>query len=115
MPTYEYRCNKCEKQFEVEQKMTDDVFKIHDIVADPDFNNCLGDLVKVFSSVGIVWKGSGFYKTDTRSPGSKPVSKSSTNNETKPENKTTEKKTTETKTTSTSTNENKSPSKSDKS
>ena len=115
MPRYEYRCNKCEKQFEVEQKMSDDVFKIHDIVADPDFDNCLGDLVKVFSSVGIVWKGSGFYKTDTRSSASKAVSKSSTNTETKSENKNTETKTPETKTASSSTNDKKSSDKSNKS
>jgi putative FmdB family regulatory protein len=67
MPTYEYKCKKCKSVFEVEQKMADDAFKIHDINADPDSNNCGGDLSKIYSSVGIVWKGSGFYKTDTRS------------------------------------------------
>lgn len=55
--------------------MTDDALKIH------EENNCGGDLVKVFSSVGIVWKGSGFYKTDARPKSS---SKSSTSNDKKP-------------------------------
>lgn len=75
MATYVYKCKKCEKQFEVVQKMVDDPFKIHNEEADPDFNNCLGELSKIFSPVGIVWKGSGFYKTDARgSSSSKPSS-----------------------------------------
>lgn len=67
MALYEYKCNKCQTVFEAEQRMTDDPFKIHDNIADPNSNNCGGELSKVFSSVGIVWKGSGFYKTDSRS------------------------------------------------
>jgi putative FmdB family regulatory protein len=66
MPVYEYKCKKCEAIFEAEQKMADDPYKIHNDVADKDSHDCGGDLVKVFSSIGIVWKGSGFYKTDTR-------------------------------------------------
>lgn len=62
MPTYEYHCNKCELNFDVEQRMTDDALTIHE--------ECGGDLVKVFSSVGIVWKGAGFYKTDARTSSS---------------------------------------------
>ena len=56
MPTYEYRCNECGDHFEVEQRMTDDALVTHD--------KCGGKLSKVFSSAGIVLKGSGFYKTD---------------------------------------------------
>ena len=58
MPTYEYRCNECGDHFEVEQRMTDDALVTHD--------KCGGKLSKVFSSAGIVLKGSGFYKTDAR-------------------------------------------------
>lgn len=78
MATYVYKCKKCEKQFEVVQKMVDDPFKIHNEEADPDFNNCLGELSKIFSPVGIVWKGSGFYKTDTRGTSSTKASTSKT-------------------------------------
>ncbi|HQZ14245.1 MAG TPA: zinc ribbon domain-containing protein [Acidimicrobiia bacterium] len=58
MPTYEYRCQECGEHFDVEQRMTDDALTTHD--------SCGGKLSKVFSSAGIVLKGSGFYKTDTR-------------------------------------------------
>lgn len=68
MPVYEYACQKCGEHFEVEQKMTDDPIKIHE--------TCGGDVLKVFSSAGIVLKGSGFYKTDARSGSS--TSKTST-------------------------------------
>ncbi len=70
MPVYEYRCDSCGENFEVEQKMTDDPLTTHE--------KCGGKLSKVFSSVGIVWKGQGFYKTDTRgsSSTSKPASPS---------------------------------------
>lgn len=66
MPIYEYQCKKCGKDFEVEQRMADEALSTHD--------GCGGDLVKVFSSAGIVLKGSGFYKTDTRSPSKDPSS-----------------------------------------
>src|SRR2546423_2538900 len=59
MPTYEYRCTDCEEHLEVVQSFSDDP-----LTRCP---NCGGQLRKVFSPVGIVFKGSGFYKTD--SPG----------------------------------------------
>jgi putative FmdB family regulatory protein len=58
MPTYEYRCKKCGEHLEVVQSFNDDPLKVH--------SGCKGQLVKVFSPVGIVFKGSGFYKTDNR-------------------------------------------------
>ncbi|MGH9185089.1 MAG: FmdB family zinc ribbon protein [Acidimicrobiales bacterium] len=60
MPTYEYRCRDCGQHVEVVQS-----FK------DPPLTSCGvcgGDLRKVFSPIGITFKGSGFYKTDSRSP-----------------------------------------------
>jgi putative FmdB family regulatory protein len=58
MPTYEYACNSCGHQFDVVQSFSDDALTI--------CPECGGALRKVFGSVGIVFKGSGFYKTDSR-------------------------------------------------
>jgi putative FmdB family regulatory protein len=59
VPTYQYACNDCGEQLEVVQKFTDDALTICPA--------CEGNLRKVFSAVGIVFKGSGFYRTDNRS------------------------------------------------
>ncbi len=59
MPTYQYACNDCGEQLEVVQKFTDDALTV--------CPSCEGNLRKVFSAVGIVFKGSGFYRTDNRS------------------------------------------------
>jgi putative FmdB family regulatory protein len=59
MPTYEYRCNSCGEHLEVVQSFSD-----KPLTKCP---SCSGELRKVFSPVGIVLKGSGFYKTDNRS------------------------------------------------
>ena len=58
MPTYEYACTSCGHHLEVHQSFTDEPLS-----ACPD---CQGSLRKVFGSVGIVLKGSGFYRTDSR-------------------------------------------------
>ena len=58
MPTYEYRCKDCGQHLEVVQSFTDDA-----LTTCPA---CEGDLRKVFGSIGISFKGSGFYKTDSR-------------------------------------------------
>ena len=58
MPTYQYRCTECGGQLEAVQKFTDDPLTVHE--------DCGGRLRKVFSPVGIVFKGSGFYRTDSR-------------------------------------------------
>ena len=58
MPPYEYACTKCGHQFEVVQSFSDDA-----LTKCPE---CRGKLRKVFGSVGIVFKGSGFYKNDSR-------------------------------------------------
>lgn len=58
MPTYQYACTECGGQLEVVQKFSDDPLTVHDA--------CGGKLRKVFSPVGIVFKGSGFYRTDSR-------------------------------------------------
>lgn len=64
MPTYQYRCPDCESQLEVVQKFTDDPLT--------ECPSCGGSLRKVFSAVGVVFKGSGFYATDSRATKKKP-------------------------------------------
>jgi putative FmdB family regulatory protein len=70
VPTYQYRCTECGGQLEAVQKFTDEPLTVHD--------DCGGRLRKVFSPVGIVFKGSGFYRTDSRkgSTASEPASSS---------------------------------------
>jgi len=63
MPTYEYACKECGEHVEVVQSFKDDPLT--------ECPACGGPLRKVFAPVGIVLKGSGFYKTDNRSSGSK--------------------------------------------
>ena len=58
MPTYQYICTECEHSFEVNQAFTDSTV--------PTCPECKGVVRKVFSSVGVVFKGSGFYRTDSR-------------------------------------------------
>ena len=70
MPTYEYACKSCDERLEVQQKFTDDPLT--------DCPACSGLLRKVFGNVGIAFKGSGFYKTDSRGGSSKSSSSSST-------------------------------------
>jgi putative FmdB family regulatory protein len=58
VPTYQYTCTECGEPVEVVQKFTDDPLTV--------CSACGGRLRKVFSPVGIVFKGSGFYRTDSR-------------------------------------------------
>ncbi|MER5901313.1 FmdB family zinc ribbon protein [Streptomyces mirabilis] len=72
MPTYQYQCTECGEGLEAVQKFTDNALT--------ECPNCGGRLKKVFSAVGIVFKGSGFYRNDSRgsSSSSSPASKPST-------------------------------------
>jgi putative FmdB family regulatory protein len=58
VPTYEYACAECGERLEAVQKFSDDPLT--------ECPACAGRLRKVFSPVGIVFKGSGFYRTDSR-------------------------------------------------
>jgi putative FmdB family regulatory protein len=69
MPTYEYRCKSCGEHLEVVQSFTDEPLT--------ECPSCGGDLRKVFGSIGIAFKGSGFYKTDSRAAASASSSSSS--------------------------------------
>lgn len=59
MPTYEYKCRSCGHQFEIQQSISEDALT--------ECPECDGDLRKLFSPVGISFKGSGFYANDARS------------------------------------------------
>ncbi|MBE7701457.1 FmdB family transcriptional regulator [Oerskovia sp. Sa1BUA8] len=59
MPTYAYTCTACGHAFDIHQAFTDDALTV--------CPECGGRLRKVFSSVGVTFKGSGFYRTDSRS------------------------------------------------
>ena len=58
MPTYQYACTECGDRLEVRQSFTDDPLTECPV--------CAGRLRKVLSPVGVVFKGSGFYRTDSR-------------------------------------------------
>lgn len=69
MPTYEYECKGCGNRFEIYQSFTDEPLTTCD--------SCGGSLKKVFGNIGISFKGSGFYKNDSRSSSSTSSSSSS--------------------------------------
>jgi putative FmdB family regulatory protein len=58
MPTYEYICNECEHQFEAVQSFSEAAIEV--------CPKCKGVVRKIYNNVGVVFKGSGFYKTDSR-------------------------------------------------
>jgi putative FmdB family regulatory protein len=58
VPTYAYACTACEHRFEIVQSFTDDSLT--------ECPECLGRLRKLFNAVGVVFKGSGFYRNDSR-------------------------------------------------
>ena len=84
MPTYQYACTECGHAFEQFQSFSDDALT--------ECPECHGRLRKVFNAVGVVFKGSGFYRNDSRdkkaasaSSGSSTETKADTKSETKTE------------------------------
>jgi len=67
VPTYQYACTACGVRSEAVQKFTDDPLTVCEA--------CGGRLRKVFSAVGIVFKGPGFYRTDSRAAAKEPAAK----------------------------------------
>ena len=59
MPTYAYACTECEHRFDIVQSFSDDTLT--------ECPECGGRLRKLFNAVGVVFKGGGFYRTDSRS------------------------------------------------
>ena len=58
MPTYSYRCERCDEEFDIFQSFSAKSLKVHE--------DCGGSLRKIFHPTGVVFKGSGFYVTDSR-------------------------------------------------
>lgn len=81
MPTYQYACTACEHRFEAVQSFSD--------ASLTECPECSGKLRKLFGAVGVVFKGSGFYRTDSRSGPSKSTSSSSTASSATPSSSTT--------------------------
>ena len=73
MPTYDYRCKACGQELEVFQSFSDDPLTTCDA--------CGGELRKLFGAPGIAFKGSGFYKTDSRSSTKRSATPSSSSSE----------------------------------
>lgn len=76
MPTYAYRCRSCGHEFEVFQKISDSPIEKCERCGEP--------VNRVFHPVGIVFKGSGFYKTDNREASAKPADAKPSGNGQKP-------------------------------
>jgi putative FmdB family regulatory protein len=81
MPTYEYLCQSCHHRFEIWQKMTDEPLTVCD--------ECGGQVRRVIFPPGIVFKGSGFYKTDHGNGAVAATNGSSEKSESKPAETTT--------------------------
>ncbi|WP_193363233.1 MULTISPECIES: FmdB family zinc ribbon protein [Gordonia] len=73
MPTYSYACTECDNKFDIVQSFSDDSLT--------ECPQCAGRLRKLFNSVGIVFKGSGFYRTDSRPGSSSDTSTSSSSSD----------------------------------
>ncbi len=73
VPTYQYACTECDHAFEQFQSFSDDALT--------ECPQCHGRLRKLFNAVGVVFKGSGFYRTDSRSGQSSSVPASSTSSD----------------------------------
>lgn len=71
MPTYQYRCTECGNELEAVQRFSDPSLT--------ECPSCAGHLRKVFNAVGVVFKGSGFYRTDSRTDAKKANGSTSTN------------------------------------
>ncbi len=75
MPTYSYACTTCDNKFDIVQSFSDESLT--------ECPQCAGKLRKLFNSVGIVFKGSGFYRTDSRSGSTSSESSTPAKTETK--------------------------------
>ena len=77
MPTYSYACTQCDNRFDIVQSFSDNSLT--------ECPQCAGKLRKLFNSVGIVFKGSGFYRNDSRSTSTSSEPSSSSDSSTKKE------------------------------
>jgi putative FmdB family regulatory protein len=79
VPTYSYACTQCEHRFDIVQSFSDDSLSV--------CPECEGRLRKVFNAVGVVFKGNGFYRTDSRNGSSSSISAAEKKTESKSEAK----------------------------
>ncbi len=79
MPTYQYACTECGHAFEQFQSFSEDSLT--------ECPECSGRLRKLFNAVGVVFKGSGFYRTDSRASSGSSEGAGSTKTDAKPESK----------------------------
>ncbi|WP_424463015.1 FmdB family zinc ribbon protein [Pseudoclavibacter helvolus] len=79
MPTYSYRCTECDNAFDIQQGFADASLSVCD--------TCGGKLRKVFGAVGVSFKGSGFYRTDSAASAKKSSGSSPAASESKPAEK----------------------------
>ena len=84
MPLYDYRCHKCGETFEVRQKFSDELLRVHE--------NCGGELERLISAPALQFKGTGWYVTDYAKNGKSPSTSGSSSSEPKPESKSETKK-----------------------
>ncbi|GAA1261639.1 FmdB family zinc ribbon protein [Saccharothrix xinjiangensis] len=73
MPTYQYACTECDHRFEAVQSFSDSALT--------ECPQCSGKLRKLYGAVGVVFKGSGFYRTDSRASSSSSSAKSESKSE----------------------------------
>jgi len=95
VPTYQYACTECDHAFEQVQSFTED-----SLTSCPQ---CEGRLRKIFNAVGVVFKGSGFYRTDSRSDAKASSTASKTGTSTESSSTSTESSSTSSGSSSTST------------
>jgi putative FmdB family regulatory protein len=81
VPTYQYACTECSHAFEQVQSFSDDALT--------ECPECHGRLRKLFNAVGVVFKGSGFYRTDSRSGSGADTSSSSSSSKSETKSETT--------------------------
>jgi putative FmdB family regulatory protein len=84
MPLYDYRCHKCGETFEVRQKFSDELLRVHE--------NCGGELERLISAPALQFKGTGWYVTDYAKNGKSPSTSGSSSSEPKAESKSETKK-----------------------
>jgi putative FmdB family regulatory protein len=101
VPTYQYACTECGHAFEQFQSFSDDALT--------ECPECQGRLRKVFNAVGVVFKGSGFYRTDSREKAPASTSSSTSDGKTKTETKSEPKTETKSESKSDTTSESKAP------
>lgn len=94
MPTYSYACTECDNKFDLVQAFSDDALT--------DCPQCDGRLRKLFGKVGVVFKGSGFYRTDSREAAKSTSNGSSKTSESSGSSSSSEKKSDSTKSDSSS-------------